>query len=343
MPGLRPEYISVTNVRPAYAASCAVGVSEEALENVGLPRALVEDDSCSVAGEVTYAHMELMERRGGFGSFLVDAASRHTIASLGVVGLACKTVPTVREALTCHQRFQHLTNRTAHYTTEADARHITMTEHRVGAPRRGHVLISDYTMLVAVQLLRVVAADTVPVVAMHSRRQVIDPDERSMLEAFLQAPVSTGFDHAAIVLPTEMLAAPVARADPDLAAYFTQVLARAAHFKLDEPEVVARARIAIQDALASGTPTGIEIGKRLGMSQRTLQRRLHAEGHQFQALVSDTRMRLAEGYLSDLDLSLAEVAYLLGYREETSFFRSFRRWKGVTPAGWRQAREAPHR
>ncbi len=338
MPGLRPEYICVTNVRPAYAASRALGVSEAALEELGLPRALIDDDDCAVPGKATYGHMELMERRGGFGSFLVDAAKRHTIASLGVVGLACKTVPTVREALACHGRFQHLTNRTALYSTAADSRHLTMTEHRGGEQRRGAVLISDYTMLVAVQLLRVVAADAVPVVAMHSRRHTIDPEERSMLEDFLQAPVSTGFDQAAIVLPIETLEAPVAKADPDLAAYFTQVLARAAHFELDEPEVVERARIAIRDALATGTPTGIEIGKRLGMSQRTLQRRLHAEGHRFQALVSDTRMRLAEGYLSDSKLTLAEVGYLLGYREETSFFRSFRRWKGVTPAVWRGGR-----
>jgi AraC-like DNA-binding protein len=335
MPSVRPEHISVTNVRPAVEASRARGVTEARLSALGFPGEVMEDEEAWVSGDVTYGHMECMARREDFGGFLLDAVGRHTIASLGVVGLACKTVATVGEALACHQRFQHLTNRTARYVPEVVEEELRFTEHREGSPRPGSLLVSDYTMLVAVHLIRTVAAEPVPVLAAYSRRGHIDPIERALLEDFLGAPLQTGAAQASLVLEAGVLSTAVGSADVELADYFQGVLRRAAHVAPGDSVLVTRARVAIQDAFATGSPTGLEIGRRLGMSQRTLQRRLQSEGLRFSELVADTRMRLAEGYLADPALSLAEVAFLLGYREESSFFRSFRRWKGVTPSTWR--------
>ncbi len=337
MPLLRPNHISVTNVRPAYQASLAAGVSEADLQALGLPRSAMDDDDASVPSEATYAHFEFMRRRGSLGRFLVDAAQRHTIRSLGVVGLACKTVPNLAAAFACHSRFQHLTNRTARYESEVEDGLLRVTEFRKAPEARGSLVLSDYTLLVAVRLLRLMADGPVAVVAVHSRRPELDPAERATLEAFFEAPIELGAERAALVLPASVLHMAVGSADPELAGYFQQVLSRAARFGDGESDLVSSVRVAIQDALATGTPTGAEIGKRLGMSQRTLQRRLQTEAQRLNDLIADTRMRLAEGYLSDPGLSISEAAYLLGYREETSFFRSFKRWKGVTPTEWRAA------
>jgi AraC-like DNA-binding protein len=346
MSRLPHDHISVTNVRPAYQASLHAGVAQAELDAVGLTRATMDDDEASLPAAATYAHLELMERRGGLDDFMVDAARRHTIASLGIVGLACKTVPTVGVALRCHQRFQHLTNRTARYSPETIGGRLELREQREGDPRRGSVLVSDYTMLIAVHLLRTIAAAPLPVLEARSKRVEMGDTERASLESFIGAPLVLGSAEAALCLHADVLDLPVASADAELAAYFQDVLSRAARFDPEEPALVTETRTAIQEALATGTPTGVEIGKRMGMSQRTLQRRLLAHGLGYQALVDDTRARLSLGYLADPKLSLAEVAYLLGYREETSFFRSFRRWKGVTPTEWRagvSSRDSPRR
>lgn len=335
MSHLAPDHISVTNVRPAYQASLHAGVAQAELDALGLTHATMHDDEASLPGSATYAHLELMERRGGLGEFMVNAARRHSIASLGVVGLACKTVPTVGQALSCHQRFQHLTNRTARYSPEVLDGRLELRERRGGEPRRGSLLVSDYTLLIAVHLLRTIAAAPVAVIEARSRRVEIGDAERAHIEAFIEGPLVMGSSEAALCLNATALDLPVASADTELAAYFQDVLHRAAHIDPEEAPLLTRARAAIQEALATGTPTGAEIGRRMGMSQRTLQRRLLAHGLGYQALVDDTRARLSVGYLADPQLSLAEVAYLLGYREETSFFRSFRRWKGVTPTEWR--------
>ena len=63
------------------------------------------------------------------------------------------------------------------------------------------------------------------------------------------------------------------------------------------------------------------------MSLRSMQRKLNREGTSFRALLDDTRRQLARQYLGDATMSLAEVAYLLGFSEASSLARAMRRWR----------------
>jgi AraC-like DNA-binding protein len=65
---------------------------------------------------------------------------------------------------------------------------------------------------------------------------------------------------------------------------------------------------------------------------RTLARRLAAEGTTFSELLADLRRRLAVEYLKDEDLSVSQVAWLVGYREIAAFSHAFKRWTGRTPS-----------
>ncbi len=77
------------------------------------------------------------------------------------------------------------------------------------------------------------------------------------------------------------------------------------------------------------------VARRLGLSPRTLQRRLGESDLVYQELSDDVLRGLAERYLRDDRLSIGEVAYLLGYSEPSAFHRAFRRWSGVTPGAYR--------
>jgi AraC-like DNA-binding protein len=74
----------------------------------------------------------------------------------------------------------------------------------------------------------------------------------------------------------------------------------------------------------------------LGMSTRTLQRRLRARGIVFAALVDEVRRRLSARYLADGTLTLGEIAWLLGYSESSAFNRAYRRWTGRSPSADRR-------
>jgi AraC-like DNA-binding protein len=100
--------------------------------------------------------------------------------------------------------------------------------------------------------------------------------------------------------------------------------------------VKTRAFAIIAAGLPDGAPTRGAVARALGTSERTLHRRLAEEGTSFQRLVDETRRELAENYLARRDLPIAAVAYMLGFKNQGSFFRAAHRWLSATPTQYRQ-------
>lgn len=98
-----------------------------------------------------------------------------------------------------------------------------------------------------------------------------------------------------------------------------------------------RVRAVLLELLPSNSATIEKTAERLGMSKRTLQRRLEDEGENFRALVNATRESLARHYLGNTTMSGGEIAFLLGFEDPNSFYRAFLDWTGQTPDSARQA------
>ena len=94
---------------------------------------------------------------------------------------------------------------------------------------------------------------------------------------------------------------------------------------------------AIVPLLPHGKAAADEIAQQLGVSRRTLARRLSLEGLSFSRLLEDLKLHLAMRYLADRDLSVSEIAWLLGYQEIGAFSRAFKHWTGKTPRETRSA------
>lgn len=124
---------------------------------------------------------------------------------------------------------------------------------------------------------------------------------------------------------------PFLTANPAMWAAFEPSLRQRLSDAATEPDMSDRVRRWLNEVMASGR-TGIEDAARaLGLSTRTLQRRLAAEGTSFQAQLSLQREALARHYLTRTRLSTAEIAFLLGYSEQNSFYRAFHDWTGSSP------------
>jgi AraC-like DNA-binding protein len=91
----------------------------------------------------------------------------------------------------------------------------------------------------------------------------------------------------------------------------------------------------LKRSLAGKRPTLRDVGQELGLSARTLQRRLTDAGFTFQQLVEQTRRELAHHYLKQRAVELNEAAFLLGFEDVNSFFRAFQVWEGTSPGEWR--------
>jgi len=98
----------------------------------------------------------------------------------------------------------------------------------------------------------------------------------------------------------------------------------------------SRVRARLLEELRSGEPSAARVAKALGMSSRTLARRLEEEGTSLKALLDDTRRSLALSYTKDSELLLADIALLLGFSHAAAFNRAFKRWTGVTPIDFRR-------
>ena len=135
--------------------------------------------------------------------------------------------------------------------------------------------------------------------------------------------------------PSAKLAA-IVNADP----YLNSLLLRYCDEALSVRRAPSRAwRLAVENAVAPLLPHGqadiSTVAKHLGVSRRTLTRRLSAEGFRFGSILDNLRRDLAERYLKEPDLPISEIAWLLGYREISSFHHAFKRWTAVTPRQFR--------
>ena len=96
----------------------------------------------------------------------------------------------------------------------------------------------------------------------------------------------------------------------------------------------------VESALLELLPTGqcsVEnVSTKLGVSKRTLQRRLQEESTSFKLELNQLRERLARYYLSNSTSSGAEISFLLGFDDPNSFFRAFHSWTGKTPESFRR-------
>lgn len=116
-----------------------------------------------------------------------------------------------------------------------------------------------------------------------------------------------------------------------------QVLAE--HQRAQSFSDTARVRRLLVHQMSGGRPDISAVALELGVSERTMQRRLGIEGTSFQLLLTAARRERACELLADSSLDIDEVAFLLGYKDQSSFFRAFRMWEGKTPTNWRAAHQ----
>jgi AraC-like DNA-binding protein len=155
------------------------------------------------------------------------------------------------------------------------------------------------------------------------------------LARHLGLPVAVFQPQPALVLNAASLTVPVVNADARLLEllrrYADDLLARRA----PRGDLVSRAERWILENLHTGDVGVARLARSLGMSDRTLTRRLAEHGLTPAGLVEELRRQLAAQYLTERAFSLGRITYLLGYSDLSAFTRAFRRWTGRTPSKWR--------
>lgn len=142
--------------------------------------------------------------------------------------------------------------------------------------------------------------------------------------------------HYAIVFPDDWLRQPLIQPDPAMRELMLRLADKQMLGLSRGDEVLAKARALIAKQLSEGELTLEQLAAQLDMSARTLQRKLKDEGLGYSQLLDSVRQALAERYLADPHLDLNDLAFLLGFSEQSAFQRAFKRWKGQAPGAYRR-------
>lgn len=265
---------------------------------------------------------------------------RHaTLSSLGAVGFLMKASPTVGEALALLQRHLQVQDRGA-------VVHLSV----VGAYANLRYLIT-VPGLAAIDQLYTIAA----LVGRNLMRGMCGrpwrptevelpfspPPHRMAYQQAFDAPLRFDADRVGIVFPASDLARPLPSADPFLSRMMAERISQLeADMQLGLPDNVRRllrTRIFVENT------TSAFVAHRLGITVRTLHRRLAEAGTSVRALRDEVACDAACQLLSATAKPAGEIAGLLGYSDASAFTRAFRRWRGVAPARWRARAATPAR
>ncbi|MDZ7813762.1 MAG: AraC family transcriptional regulator ligand-binding domain-containing protein [Ideonella sp.] len=264
----------------------------------------------------------------------LDLGSQAPVSAHGPMGYAAVTAPTLGHTLTVLGRYASLRNDTLHWAVAAGPHGLRLhaTEQVDWGPARGVMMDT-----MAAAFLRLVEA---AVGHLPAGVTVSLPGPRPAWVAQYQrfAPVAWRFEQAALAVEAtaSALALPVLGADTTAHAAACrdceQALAQHAPPSLSQQVAAHLARVE-----HGRYPSLVAVAGLLGLSPRTLMRRLAAEATSFQTLLDQTRQTQALCMLQHTQWPVDEIAARLGYADTSNFSRTVRRWWGQTPSELRAA------
>jgi AraC-like DNA-binding protein len=165
----------------------------------------------------------------------------------------------------------------------------------------------------------------------------------AMLRRHFRCELRFDAPHDLMVFDEATLALPMVNRNAQLLSVLLPGLELAVAKDDRERTLVDDVRLALSETMCGARPAIADVAKSLGMSSRTMQRRLYDLGTTYQDVLDDVRQRSARRLLANTDHGIGEIAFVLGFEEVNSFMRAFHTWEGITPAKWRESQCRPQR
>lgn len=297
------------------------------------PRLLTEEHPVAdFADSVRF--MEHAAELAGDDLFGFSCGKTQDARCAGIMYYAAQTAPTLLEAIRRGQRFGRLFNSTLDMNAEnicSDGRLRWSYRISPGLPRRQYVEMAATVTFKGIGFFTQHQAMPKRIEFEHPRRRGIGE-----LEKFYGCETVFGAPENVMVFDRADLELPLTTSDKQLSRvlhlFGEQALCQG---RPETPALVLEVERAISARLADGQATLEAVAQGLGMSARTLSRKLSQDGTSFFRILEDLRKSQAMLYLRDSDLVLAEIAFLLGYSGLSSFNDAFKRWTGVSPGQFR--------
>lgn len=334
------EFAPVTVAGPRFVCGVAEEFGVERLEllrRAGVDPDMLQDRRHRVPYAVAKQMWTHASELCGEENLGIRAAERIKPHVFGVMGFAVVSCSRARDAA---QRMIHYATR---YYEDLDLE-LDLSE-EVGVLRQGfvtsepgqHPQLETFVLAGIVLLSReVLGQQWDPISVSLAEEKPASTDDYTRV---FRCPVHFGADANVVRFPTNVLDQPLLDANDELAHMLNRYVEELLSDLQRDRGFSNDVRRALVGGVARGQTSLEETARSLGLSPRTLQRRLRSEQTSHRGLLDSVRERLAHRYLLDRRLTVDEVAESLGFSEPSAFHRAFRRWTGSTPAVYRENAE----
>lgn len=277
------------------------------------------------------------KQRSGDEAFAFHLVEHLHPSFLGAMGYAWMTSATLRKAFQRMKRYSRLISDRIDIGLEDFDGNFQVTLH----PELIHFLDPELRermrLANAVKLCRLACGESFKPLRIHCRQA--ESARPGAFYEFFRCEVRFDSDATLLVIDPETADRPLPGFNAQLGHVLEQqiidYLARQ-----DRQDLAGRTKSAIFELLPSGKVTIEDVAAKLALSVRTLRRKLQTRGTSFKELLTQTRRELGERYIHDNNLSLTEIAFLLGFSDSSSFSRAYRSWTGQSPSEFRSARHS---
>jgi AraC-like DNA-binding protein len=320
-------------VNTVLAAARSQGVDAEVLlASAGIPVSALQWERWPI--DYITRLWQAAERCTGDAGFGLKAGRAVSPASVNVVGFALQSASTLRDAIGMVQKYQRLISDGGRFQMLAGQNATWVVYH----PRQGQLAFSPHqieAVLAAVVAFGVwlTGAKLRPLRVQFSQSRL--GPESGYREVFA-CPVDFEQAFNGLLLSNVVLEQALPQANAELAQVHEQFIA--ARLAVLDPGTVAAEDLRrwLLARMGPQVPRRAQAALALGVSERTLARRLSEQGHSFDSLLDDVRRELALIAVADIRRPLSEIAQSLGFAEPSPFYRAFRRWTGTAPVRWRR-------
>lgn len=252
------------------------------------------------------------------------------------VGYALAAAGTIKEALEINMRYQPLTQEAARTTLELDRREARIVLEPAEADAERMRRVTEAILAGYASIGRWLLWDQErPVAAVTFRHRPPSSEAQAFASYLFGDAITYNAPRDTLVIEASLVSRPLPNANPAL----VQLLTGRLNARLAAYQAGSSLRMLVINSLhqqiRKGKPNLDDTARLLGMSGRTLRRRLLSEELSYSDLLAAARKEAAEVYIHEESLSLAEIAGLLGYSDQTAFVRAFRGWFGETPGAYR--------
>lgn len=265
-----------------------------------------------------------------FGLHVGERVKLGTYSVYGLILLSCRDFAQVFQQTLRYEQLAHDLGRSALHLDGADAQYEWISNYPAASRHLAESVFAGIRVFSAW-----LAGAALPASQM-AFSHALDADGAEYERVFGVMPVFGAATHAA-TFDAGLLAWPVPNADvglyPVLQQHAEQLLERRSR---DAGGIAALVHAAIIQNLAHDRVCLAFIAADLKLTPRTLQRKLSGAGTSFQQVLDRARHALATDYLRRPGLSLVDIAFLLGYQEQSAFTHAFKEWSGVNPGAWRE-------